>query len=278
MPNPETGPQGKKSSKLAPAKSADRGKPTRFLPTNRIAFENQLNILRGYAAASGASLKSVTNDDVAKVIGTTTSSTVSLANAFFVESGLLSRNDQGLVPSESVVAFARAWEWSAASAGQKLAPVLQRTWFADVLFPRLSFNPLSEEEAISELGGHINAGTDYRPQLKLLIDYLEVANLIRRDNGSIRLVSGNASTPSASSEPAATREPSHASSPETPSRNPALTTSFAQATQGIINFHVDVRVDMAEFSDWSPERITAFFGGVAQVLAAKSALEKGASG
>lgn len=282
MPNPESGSQSKKPAKSTLPQSADRSKPTRFLPTNRIAFENQLNILRGYAAASGPSVKAVTNEDVAKVVSTVTRSTVSLANAFFVESGLLNRSDQGLIPSESVVSFARAWEWSAATAGQKLAPVLQRTWFAELLFPLLSFRPLSEDEAISELGGKINAGRDYRTQLKILIDYLEVANLIRRDNGSIRLVSGNAPTPSASSEPAAPRDTSQGSGDnnarEAPSRNPALATSFAQATQGIINFHVDVRVDMAEFSDWSAERISAFFAGVAQVLAAKSALEKGASG
>jgi len=283
MPNPETGSQSKKASKPVVQKAGDRSRPRYYLPTNRIAFEKQLNILRGYAAASGASMKPVTNDEVAKVVSTFTSSTISLANAFFVDSGLLSRTDQGLVPSGAVTSFARAWEWSAATAGQKLAPVLQRTWFAELLFPLLSFRSLSEDEAISELGSHANAGTEYRTQLKILIDYLEAANLVRRDNGSIRLVNGNAPVPSSSSDEDPQKDTTSSGSGdgsgrEAPSRNPALTTSFAQPTQGIINFHVDVRVDMAEFSDWSPERITAFFGGVAQVLAAKSALEKGASG
>src|SRR5712692_5613409 len=153
MPTSESGSQPKKPSK---PQSAARSRPTRILPTSRIAFENQLNILRGYAAASGTSLKAVTNDEVAKVVGTITSSTISLSNAFFADNGLLIRNEQAFVPSESVTAFARAWEWSPTTAGQKLAPVLQRTWFAELLFPLLRFQARPEEEVISELGGHVN--------------------------------------------------------------------------------------------------------------------------
>lgn len=269
----------KKPYKIIPGPG--RSRPTRMLPTARISFDNQLNILRGYAAASGTSLKAVTNDEVAKVVGSITSSTISLSNAFFVDSGLLIRGDQALTPSDAVIAFARAWEWSSTTAGHKLAPVLQRTWFAELLFPLLRFQARAEEEIISELGGHINAGKEYRPQLKTLIDYLEVANLVKRDNGSIRLVSGaGASAPSA--DPAPARDSGGGGDggkdSGTARQPPALATSFAQATQGIINFHVDVRVDMEEFSDWSADRISAFFSGVAQVLAAKSALEKGASG
>ena len=44
-----------------------------------------------------------------------------------------------------------------------------------------------------------------------------------------------------------------------------------------MQFHVSVRVDMKEFSGWQPDRIAAFFGGIAQVLAAKGTVEKEAS-
>ena len=144
------------------------------------------------------------------------------------------------------------------------------------MFPLLRFQARPEEEVISELGGHANAGTEYRAQLKTLIDYLEAANLVRRDNGSVRLVSAGAAPAAAQASEPAKRDASTETSENRDTRT--LATSFAQATQGIINFHVDVRVDMAEFSDWSAERISAFFGGVAQILAAKSALEKEASG
>ena len=61
-------------------------------------------------------------------------------------------------------------------------------------------------------------------------------------------------------------------------RSSAVATMFTQPTEGVVQFHISVKVDMAEFADWSPERITAFFAGIAQVLAAKGKLEKSAAG
>lgn len=41
-----------------------------------------------------------------------------------------------------------------------------------------------------------------------------------------------------------------------------------------IEVHVSVRADMSEFSTWRPERISAFFQGIAQVIAAAKTIEK----
>ncbi len=41
--------------------------------------------------------------------------------------------------------------------------------------------------------------------------------------------------------------------------------------EGVVQFHVTVNVSMKQLAGWAPDRITAFFGGVAQVLAAKGA-------
>ena len=48
-----------------------------------------------------------------------------------------------------------------------------------------------------------------------------------------------------------------------------------QSTDGGVTFNVNVQVDMAEFATWRPERISAFFRGIAEVLAAKADVEKG---
>src|SRR5262249_39174724 len=153
------------------------------------------------------------------------------------------------IPSDYVIAFARAWEWSPKTAAQKLAPAFQRAWFSEVLFPLLRFRPLAEEEAIRELAGAANAAPEYKPQIKTIIDFLEISDLIKRENGTIRLSNG------ASQGDAL---PSH----QTPDvkepipTKPVVVTTFAQPTQGMINFHVDVRVDMAEFAGWPADRIT----------------------
>ena len=56
-----------------------------------------------------------------------------------------------------------------------------------------------------------------------------------------------------------------------------VTTTFNQAPEGLVQFAVSVRVDMAELSSWRPDRIAAFFAGIAQVLAAKGDVEQKAA-
>jgi hypothetical protein len=58
-------------------------------------------------------------------------------------------------------------------------------------------------------------------------------------------------------------------------RAPSIATAFSQAPEGVLRFNVDVSVDMKEFATWQPERISAFWAGIAQVLAAKAKVEAG---
>src|SRR5579863_8993712 len=88
-PKPHEVKKEKRDSKPAP-KAAASSKPTKFLPTDRITFSRQLDILRAWAAASGPLGKAVANNDVADIVKMQ-ASTVSLANAFFASVGLLTR-------------------------------------------------------------------------------------------------------------------------------------------------------------------------------------------
>jgi hypothetical protein len=250
---------------------AKKPKPTKFLPTDRIAFSRQLEILRAFAAVSGPNGKAVTNAEVGEVMKME-ASTVSLANPFFAENGLLQRGaDGGFVPAADVMAFQGAWDWNPEKAAQRLAPTLAETWFCKALTPRLGFRPLPEDEAIEVLAEACGAVPEYKAQLRTLLDYLQAAAIVQREGGQVRAnrvaatlpagqIDGRGATPE-SKEPAA------------PSRA-AVTTAFATPTEGVVQFHVAVRVDMKEFAGWSPDRISAFFGGIAQVLAAKGAIEK----
>src|SRR5713226_1869098 len=66
--------EAKKEKAAATAKAkqakpaAAVSKPTKYLPTDRIAFTRQLDILRGWAAASGPNNKIVSNNDVAEIV------------------------------------------------------------------------------------------------------------------------------------------------------------------------------------------------------------------
>lgn len=55
-----------------------------------------------------------------------------------------------------------------------------------------------------------------------------------------------------------------------------LTTFRRDKTENVVSFDISVRVSMAEFATWRPERISAFFGGIASVLAAKGRIEEDA--
>src|SRR6266478_4088427 len=61
-------------------------KLTKILPSDRVTFAKQLEILRGYAAASAQGTKAVTNVELASIIGMA-AETISTCNAFFSSVG-----------------------------------------------------------------------------------------------------------------------------------------------------------------------------------------------
>lgn len=257
--------------------SPSAGRPTRTLPTDRVQFQKQLNIVRAYAAVSGPTGKPVTLSEVASVTKMN-SSTISLCNAFFADVGFIEKNAAGsYVPSAEVASFLRAYQWNPDTAAHKLAPLLRRTWFSQVLTPKLAMGGIDQTEAIRDLADAAAAGPKYRNQLELLLDYLEAAAVIRRDGSTIREGVRSDGPDDVRAEPASRPMPSMSPDASSP-RPPAVATAFTQPTEGVVQFHVSVRVDMAEFATWQADRITAFFGGIAQVLAAKGQLESGSSG
>src|SRR5262245_57681055 len=92
----------KKKAKSGPKPAAER--PNKYLPTPRITFSKQLDILRAWAAASGPTGKVATNDGVAEIVKMQPS-TVSLANPFLASSGLLVKTDGGYIPCPEVMSF-----------------------------------------------------------------------------------------------------------------------------------------------------------------------------
>ena len=57
-------------------------------------------------------------------------------------------------------------------------------------------------------------------------------------------------------------------------KTPTVSTAFVKAREGGIQFSFNIDVDTKEMGTWAPERIAAFFAGVAAVLTAKGSLEK----
>lgn len=246
-----------------------RTRPTKTLPTERINFKRQLEILRAYGVAFNQSGKPVANKEVADIVKMA-ETTTSLANAFFTDTGLLQRSqDGGFVPAPDVVQFVNAFRWSPDTASQKIAPIIATTWFAQALMPLVSFRPVEENEAIETLALQASASPEYRNQLGMLVDYMEGAGLVQRDGSLIRARAG-ASTPPTPQPDTTAPVPKV----DTPASRGSISTGFSRPSDGGVQFSVDVNVDMKEIATWSPERINAFFAGIAQVLAAKGGMEK----
>lgn len=261
-----------KASKPSGRPSASSPKPTKFLPTDRITFAKQLDILRAWAAASGPLGKAVTNNDVAEIVKMQPS-TVSMANAFFSSVGLLSKTESGYIPSQEVLAFLRNYEWSPETAAQKLAPVIAKTWFATELLSKLTFAPLTEDECIQDLADASAAGPDYRNQLRVLLEYLAATGLTQKDGNMVKKGNVNMTAASAAATNETPPPPSQKQDPQGQDLAKTMPSLFG-TTEGQVQFNIAVKVSMGEFANWQADRIAAFFGGIAQVLAAKAKIEK----
>lgn len=253
------------------------GRPKKALPTNRMAFTKQLDVLRAWAIASGPECKPVTIKEVGEIVRLHPD-TVTLANSFFVEAGLLTKMDNSFTPTATTIAFNQAYDWTPETAAHKLAPAFEQAWFGRALLPRVKMAPLNTEEALGVLAAESQAGPAYKNQLGLLLDYMAVAGLIVHDAGQVRAARPSAN--GATSVPA-TNAPTDSATPSSDKRETpkaTVTTTFTQPTEGQVQFNVSVRVSMSEFAGWSPDRISSFFAGIAAVLAAKAGIEQEVTG
>jgi len=261
--------------KIMPKPAAQASRPSKFLPSERITFSRQLDILRGWAAASGPLHKTVNNNEVAKIVDAQPS-TVSINNAFYSSVGLLSKADGGYVPAEELTAFLRAYEWNKDTAAQKLAPVLSKAWFYEALGSKLEFGPRTEADCLQDLADVASAGPDYRPNLRMLIEYLIAAGLIQRDGGMLKKGSAAMATATipATNNTEPPPVPNKQDTPTAPNPAASMMPSLFGTTEGQVQFNIAVKVNMGEFATWQADRIAAFFGGIAQVLAAKAKVEE----
>jgi hypothetical protein len=273
MAIPENEKTERRMSSRPPPPYPSRNRLKKTLPTDRLSVPKQLDILRAYGASYESTGAAVTNEAVAEIVELAPT-TVSLSNAFLVDVGLIERGETGFTPSPEVVSFCHAHGWDEEKAPHKLAPQLIKSWFAQALIPKLKFRPIKTDEALRILAEVSSADKDYMPQLQMLLGFLVLTGIVVSENGEIRL-NREAGEPEnkipphgANLDPAAELMAA-TTRPQTQEKasNPAL-------SAGGINFEINVNVNMAELSGWGADRITAFFSGVAQVLAAKAAAEK----
>lgn len=254
----------------AEAPADEKPKLNKKLPTDRIKVSRQFDLLRAYASASGNGQRPVHYSEAAKLLQMNPG-TAGMLNGFLVENGFVERSGNNFIPATAVNEYARAYSWNPESAARKLLPLMRASWFGQIFERTLSFRPMRETEVIEALAQDAAAGPDYKAQLGILIDYAEIAGLLRREGDQVILIHeaiGDTAEPTA-------RESQQSKGVEAP--RAVLASPFAMSgisSDGTIQFHISVKVSMAEFAGWSAEQMTAFFGGIAQMLAAQEKVQK----
>ncbi len=249
-------------------------KPIKVLPTARLAFNKQLDVLRAYAVAGSAN-RAVSNADVADLTKLNVSS-VAYNNPFFGDCGLIIKGGNAHTASPELIEYGRALGFEDERAPHKLAPVLRRTWFGDLIVRRVLYRPIPEKEAVTELAIASRANKEYEGQLRTLLDYLQLAGLITRESGTV------SSGPTAKEQRMVDLDMGSQQGAEvTPRREQAaggVATTFNHVPEGAISFSINVNVPLNELANWRPEVVSAFFAGVAQVVSAKAAVERALGG
>lgn len=284
---PETKPEPKSAATAAFSnylkdiadKDAAKPQPTRKLPTDRIAFSKQLDIMRAYGLASQGGMRAVNYRTVADLIKMN-ANTVALMNTFMVDAGFADRAGNDLIPNRVLIEYAQAYSWNPETAARKLAPFIRNTWFGELMHTRLSFRTMSHDEMVQELASHVSAAPEFKPQIEGLIDYATACGLVRADGTQLYLGDEASTIVSAVGTATGSSTAAARSEPVDPPRDPAQTRPAGQVATGFmtaeggVQFHVSIKVDMKEMAGWTPDRIAAFFAGLAQVLAAKKGTEE----
>jgi hypothetical protein len=255
-----------------PQDRKSKSQPSRRLPTDRIKFQKQLDIVRAYGIRSQNGSRTTNYKEVADDVAIHPN-TASLMVGFLVDNGFLDRIGSETMPSRPVLDFVQAYNWSPDSASRKLAPLIKKSWFGEILLRKLAFRALQEDDAVSELASFIGADREHKPQIVMLIDYAVASGLVKREGSQLSL-GDEALGVGAFQSPEAEPKKITAEEPKITNQQQGGVATGFMTTEGAVQFHVDIRVTMKEMATWSPDRITAFFGGLAQVLAAKKGAEQ----
>lgn len=163
-------------------------RPTKILPSPRLAIQKQLEVLRAFAVASlTADGAPISNEQAGEIMASKMkASTVIVTNPFFCEVQFLNRKSGSFEVSDIAKAYQQAYEWNPETAGVKLAPALSDRWFSKILLPRLKMRDYTKREATQVLAEECEASKDYEENVAMLLEFMAVAGLIRLEGDLVK--------------------------------------------------------------------------------------------
>jgi hypothetical protein len=222
------------------AGKAQKQRADRSLPTDRLSFEKQVEVLRAIAQMSGNARRPVTAEDLSAAIGLK-GNTGGLSNKFFRDCGWVESAGRGAyAATEPLLEHHRHLNVDAqdvAGARRYLAASARGSWFWEAIEPMLDDGGARQTMILHSLSKAAGA-YEHTPQLLLILTWLDWLGLVRRD--------GELLFRTASAEGGPTAEPG--SSLEDESAHDVLTAAPADlsGTQGSEMADCSGSVDLAD--------------------------------
>ena len=278
-------------------RAPQRPRPNKPLPSDRMKFDTAQLALKAIVLDSNNGTKSVGAQEMSKRLALS-AATAGLNNAFFTEAGFIVREGKGRwKPTAIATEFARTHSFDAARAGQSLTESLRRSWYFREVRQQLAMGPTTVSQMIEVLAHAAGATADHRPQLRLVLDWLEYARLIDTKSGTVTLTgAADQQTPSADlSDPAdpASQRPTTESpqrgavdtidevgKPELAESRPEVARTADEARRPperrgvpVLAFSFDFSLSAADLAVLSPDQIRAVYEAVGRVAAIKAGIE-----
>jgi hypothetical protein len=155
----------------------------RSLPTDRLNFDKQVEVLRAIAQMSGNGRRPVTAEDLSAAIGLK-GNTGGLSNKFFRDSGWVESAGRGMyAATDPLLEYHRHLNVDAQDllgARRYLAAASQASWYWETLEPLLDEGGARQTMILHALSKAAGA-YEHTPQLLLVLAWLEWLGLVRRE-------------------------------------------------------------------------------------------------
>jgi hypothetical protein len=153
------------------------------LPSDRLTFDKQRDVLLAIAQMGGSVKRAVTAEECSAAVGLK-GGTGGLSNRFFCDAGWVDFAGRGnYAPSDALVEYYRQTSidpTSEMTAREHLRATMKSAWFWGVLEPLLGPGGLRRNLAVMQLSKAAGT-TDHTPQLHLILEWVEWVGLVRRE-------------------------------------------------------------------------------------------------
>jgi hypothetical protein len=254
----------------SPGRGPQRQRAAKAFPTDRMKMDRQIAVLRTLGRLSGPRKDTVDGNALSKAVGGVAATTVILSNRFFADAGWIVNSGKGLyAATDALVEYTRRLATGAADPAEVLRETARRSWFWELLEPRLANGRLAVNEAAILLMREADATDSHMPMILSLIAWMEHVGLISvRDNFITAEDDGHSADGEASAGPAAEPQlPADLQSPAGSESEKPIVAAEELFPAAVVAFSLDVQLTVADLALLTPEQIKAFFESVGALAA-----------